>query len=329
MRNRVPVSLSYPKASDASELTSKGTKSDDQEKKILTLPEPRNMNINGEVVPVYVVGENGTKGTITVRGFAKDMFSALPVGFYASRWNDLPTAMTLHSINVWLPKYDNEGSYFNPKYNYTIIDERKAIKDYNTGAKILIKLYETFTKKTLFDNQYGILRTTIEGFVDNVALMTFKQMVANGYFNEGNVVVLDENPVYKEVTADKIDGFLKSFTATVNEKKCVATCAGLTAILLDAKQQKDGSFTFDDEEKKAIAEETANAIYYKLQNTISKFGDGSIDLSGLLGMYFESPTDLMRKLRDSEIQVIIETRPYEDNGKELNPIVFWGFHSGE
>ncbi len=312
------------------ELKSKGTKSDDKEQQIINIPtQPRNMTINGELVPIYVIGENGQKGTITIRGFAKDMFGALPVGFYASRWNDLPTAMTLHSIQAWLPEYDSVWSWDSWSYqtDYTTIASRKAIKDYNGLASFLLGLYQAFTGTALFDNNYGILRTTIEKFVDNIALMTFNGMVANGDFDANNVIFLDENPVYKEVTADRVDGFLDSFSAEVEGKTCVATCAGLTAILFDATPQKNGTFTFADSKKKAIAEETANAIYYKLKNTISKFGGDGLDLSGLLAMYFTDPTDLMRKLRDTEIQVIIETRPFEDTGNTLNPIVFWGFES--
>lgn len=302
-------------------MTSKGTKSDDKAEKILTLPDPRDMNINGETVPVYVLGENGNKGTITVRGYAKDMFAALPVGFYASRWNDLPTAMTLHSINAWLPEYKNNGNWLRPNYDYTDINKRTELRSYGSLAAFNIILSILGIK--LFDNTYGILRTTIESFVDNIAKMTFKGMVTNGDFDNNNVIILDENPVYKEVSSAKVDEFLSSFSADVNGKKCVATCAGLMSILIDATANSDGSLTFPDDESRILAEDTANAIFYKLENTIAKVNE---NLKGLIGVFFSDPTDLMRKLRDTKFQIVIETRPYEDTeGAPLNPIVFWGF----
>lgn len=337
---RVPVKLSYPKGSDALALTSRGRKNDDVAKKIITIGEARDMNINGENVPVYVVGENGKEGTITVRGFAPDMFAALPIGFYASCWNDLPTAMTLHSIQVWLPKYSDS--------TYSTITSRVALKNYDTGIGVLLWIAETFLGMELFDDTYGLTRQAIEGFVENIALMTFKGLVPNGDFDKNNVVIMDENPVYKEVKADRIDNFLKSFRAgveedvpvidketgqpktdaegkIVTEKKTItytATCEGLLAMLVDAKINADGTFKYSTTEAQQSAEATSKAIYYKLYNTIK---NKSEQLAPILNSFFTSPHDLQHKMRDAEIQVIIETRPYDDNGSTLNPVVLWGF----
>ena len=50
---------------------------------------PVTATINGTVRnDVYMVGSEGTAGSIVLKGFAKELFNALPAGFYASRWNN-------------------------------------------------------------------------------------------------------------------------------------------------------------------------------------------------------------------------------------------------
>ena len=317
---RVPVKLSYPKVSDALQIMSSGRKEGDRGEQVIRLGESRNMTINGETVPVYVLSEDGNTQMVTIRGFAKDMFAALPLGFYASRWNNRPTAMKLHSVQLWLPKYSD---------GYKTITQRVEIRNYSddwTLNNILLPGAAAVGVK--FDNTYGIPRSTMDMFVKNQSLLNFNGIVDNYNFDENNVIILDENPVYKEVKPDRIDKFLESFTATVDNVKCTATCAGMEAILLKGVDDKTtGELVFPNDEDGAIenlASTTAKAIYYKLLNTLSDFK--GVDLSGLMGNYFTGYEDFMRKIRDAKIQVVLETCPYDfsDSGT-INPMVLWGF----
>ena len=317
---RVPVKLSYPKVSDALQIMSSGRKEGDRGEQVIRLGESRNMTINGETVPVYVLSEDGNTQMVTIRGFAKDMFAALPLGFYASRWNNRPTAMKLHSVQLWLPKYSD---------GYKTITQRVEIRNYSddwTLNNILLPGAAAVGVK--FDNTYGIPRSTMDMFVKNQSLLNFNGIVDNYNFDENNVIILDENPVYKEVKPDRIDKFLESFTATVDNVKCTATCAGMEAILLKGVDDKTtGELVFPNDEDGAIenlASTTAKAIYYKLLNTLSDFK--GFDLSGLMGNYFTGYEDFMRKIRDAKIQVVLETCPYDfsDSGT-INPMVLWGF----
>lgn len=313
---RVPVKLSYPKASDALEIMSMGRKDGDRNEQVLRFGTPEYITINGETVPIYVLSKDGKAEQITIRGFAKDMFGALPIGFYASRWNSLPTAMKLHSVQLWLPKYTD---------GYKTVTERVQIKDYDRSTALQAILTAAQAAGIKFDPTYGIPRKTMDVFVKNQSLLNFNGIVENYGFDSNNVIILDESPVYKEVKSDRIDKFLESFSATVDGVKCTATCAGMEAILLKGVDDpQTGELVFPDAESARLAEETAKGVYYRLSNSLSDFK--GLDLSGLMGYYFTSWQDFIRKIRDAKIQVILETCPYDfSEGGTINPLVLWGF----
>lgn len=324
---RVPVKFSYPKVSDATEIKSSGRMQGDQAETAISLGvSPKEMNINGENTPVYVLSKNGASSKVVISGFAKDLIAALPVGFYTSRWNNLPAAMKVHSVQLWLPKY---------KDGYKTVTERVAIKDYSDSWALKALLVLAQAAGIKFDDTYGIPRSTMDVFVNNQSLLNFNAIVDSYDFDKNNVIIMDESPIYKEVKSDRIDNFLDSFQATVKEEdpatnkevenKYVATCDGLSALLTPGHNE-DGSINFPDSDTQKLAESTAKAIYYKFHNTFSSFTSYDLDLSGLLGYYFSGWEDFMHKIRDAKFQVILETCPYDfsDSGT-INPLVIWGF----
>lgn len=301
----------HPYTSDALDITSKGNLASDTDQKIINIGGKQTMTINGkENIDVYVVGEEGKSGTITIQGFAKEMVNALPVGFYASQWNSQPTAMTIKTINAYIPEYKTSGGFFGigATTHYSQVKERKSLSEgYGTLAGTLGWDLSNGITRDLIVNTLGIAAQTI----------TFNGMVANGGFDNKNVVILDENPVYKEVSNEKVEEYLKRFGAD-------ATLQGLKDILNG--EMKDDKVDWTDEAKK-----TGQAIYNKVKGVIAgKVGDSLAGIAmGIVG--FSSYEVLMYKFRDMKFELVIETYPYaakyttETPTTTLQPIVFWGF----
>ena len=310
---------------------------------------PVTATINGTVRnDVYMVGSEGTAGSIVLKGFAKELFNALPAGFYASRWNNNATAMTLKSVNIWMPEYGD---------NYQL-SGRPALKDYsvNMPMKLQNKYDVEFPLSfstmgsvmgVSFDN--GITRDLLTGdrFKIPASTVTFNGLVEASHFDsdqsKANVVILDENPIYKEISITTVNSFLSKFN---DGKGNVATYEGMHAIL-NATKNSDGTLTFAEDATEnarlaAIAEQTAQAIIGKLQTVV---GTGTIKKTFLYIFtvevslaeaicpgFFTNTTDFMHKMRDMKFEIEIETFPYADSyptaatpSTKLQPIMFWGF----
>ena len=263
--------------------------------------------INGKTCKAYVVGGNSTTGSIIVRGFAKDLINALPIGFYASRYNDTPTAMTIDYVNAWLPEYGKT----NYKTDYSKLETRKDLStQYGTLAG-----YVGFdlvagkgVTRDLIVNKLGIAASTI----------TFNGIVSNGNFDQNNVVVLDENPVYKEVSEKKVEEYLKKFG---ND----ASLQGLKDILNSEFPEGSNTIQWSTE-----AENTGKAIYDKVYSVLERKAGSLTGLAmGVVG--FSNYEALMYKMRDMRFEICIKTYPYAakytttDLTSPLAPIIFWGF----
>lgn len=127
---KLPIKrLGNPHSSDIFDLNSEGGrkttdgKSTDQIDEIIKIyksapksgeweeAQPTTINVNGQNVEGYVIGnQDGTVGAITLTCFAKDLFNALPVGFYLSTWNGSPGEMTIDNIKIWIPEYETSSS---------------------------------------------------------------------------------------------------------------------------------------------------------------------------------------------------------------------------
>ncbi len=86
-------------------------KSASGEKKNWVEATPTKININGQDVLGYVLGNpDGTLGAVTITCFLKDLFNALPVGFYLSSWDGSPAELGIGDIKLWIPNYNTTSS---------------------------------------------------------------------------------------------------------------------------------------------------------------------------------------------------------------------------
>ena len=298
--------------SDALTLTSKGRLSGDQAETILNISGGTSMTINGkDNVTAYVVGSTSEAGNLIIRGFAKEILDAMPIGFYASRYNDNPTAMTIDYVNVWLPDYKKEGGIFGigATTNYSILTGRQSIKS-KFGAITGLLGWDV--------TENGITRGLITGTLGvDANTITFNGIVSNGYFDASNVVMLDDNPVHKDVSEDKVEAYIKKFGAE-------ASLQGLKDIL--NAEFSGSTIAWTNEAKK-----TGQAIYNKIKSVVARKAGESLagTAMGLIG--FGDYEALMYQLRDMKFELCIKTYPYankytatEATG-QLQPIVFWGF----
>ena len=296
------------------------------------------ITINGSLVTdVYQVGGEGSSGTITIYGHAKEMVNAMPISFYASGKDGLPTAMTLGTIDAWLPEYNSSWG----KKDFSSIKELDHISEVSILDKlgfILNPILSTMGLK-LTD---GIQRSELMKFA-HPRNITFSNIKNNGYFSDKNVVVLDETNTNKSIKVSTIDSFLTKFSDGTNIPSFVglwailnATYSNGTFVYLDPKLE---SVTINDQaytatQLKTEAEETANGIYNKLYNTFDEkiTGGGKI-----LGIIADDATHLMHVLRDAVIKVTVTNYAYADTytpsdeygDADCNPIIFWGLHYGE
>lgn len=328
---RVPVKLSYPKASDAIGTTGASGEN------VLTLPvSTLDLNANGEIVSAYVLGD-GKLEELTITGTGKDMINALDVGFYASTWLGRRAAMTVNNINIWFPN-DNGG--------LTKLKDYKPLKDVLTSeikddlAWYLQGLAGTAVSIVMGTLSNGIPRDD-EGTLSFIYLtkfidpqtITFNGVIENNATDSAQpILFLDESPIYKEIKAETVDALLKG---RFSHNGQAPTYAGL----LDIVNGKD-----TDE-----ANTTASVLYEKLYDVVAGKGTMSMSAAGItftinLGNVFNAllsgPDDLKAKLPKMKFEIKISTCPYKskktDYGSKAspiklseitgdkNPIIFWG-----
>ena len=298
--------------SDALTLTSKGRLSGDQAETILNISGGTSMTINGkDNVTAYVVGSTSEAGNIIIRGFAKEILDAMPIGFYASQYNDNPTAMTIDYVNVWLPEYTKEGGILGigGTTNYSKLKERKSLESKFGAITDLLGWDVT---------ENGITRGLITGTLGvDASTITFNKIVSNGYFDASNVVMLDDNPVHKDVSEDKVEAYIKKFGAE-------ATLQGLKDIL--NAEFSGSTITWTDEAKK-----TGQAIYDKIKSVVAREVNETLAGTAMSMIGFGDYEALMYQLRDMKFELCIKTYPYAEKYTaaeatgQLQPIVFWGF----
>lgn len=295
--------------------------------------------INGFPYNVWQVGKynNGTlePGVITIQGFAKELINALPAGFYAAQLNNQPTAMSLKHLQIWMPEYEN---------NHTLTS-RTVLKDYR--MIVPVKFFEgTFLEYEVkvpipMESVGGLLGMsftsgiTYDGLVGlgiDPNTISFDGIVPCGANDK--LLIMDEGPVYKEMTEDLVDSFISRFSTPADTEKNIpaytATLDGIKAIV-NATIDDDGHLDFptgiEDAEEKAY--ETANAVIRKLQNIV---GDAPLGLDGILTVtlsevisphMFENAEDLMFQLRDMKFELAIQIIPHPST-KVMKPMLIWG-----
>jgi hypothetical protein len=251
------------------------------------------------------VGSTTEPGKIIIKGFMKEMLNALPIGFYASCWNNNPTAMTVRTINIDMPVYEETGFIFK-KQNFAKLKNRQSLASAYGGLTSLIGWdLSGGLSRTLMLNTIGIDANTI----------TFNGLVPSNDFDKDNVVIIDEEPVYKEMSVATIEGFLKKF--------------GQDATLKGLKDIVNAEFSGDKIIWTSDATTTGKAIY----NTIYSIVEGKVGGLASMAMSILKLGDaeaMMYTMRDMKFEIVIETYPYASayTVTELTsgyqPIVFWG-----
>jgi hypothetical protein len=288
--------------------------------------------INGQSCDKLYVSTSSEVQTMTVRGWAEDMIDALPLSFYASGLDNVPTAMTIHHVNLWLPEYNHKTNWKGEitTANYHSLKERKQLNQTNIGYLISLA---GIVMDGLKVTSNGLERECLVNFVDPNTI-TFNGIPTNGYLSNKNLIVLSETNTHKSITPALINSFLSTKFST-NEYK--ASYLGLVAMVKAIKSSTDGSLTYQSyvdaegvehtpEQMSGYATTTANAIYNKILGVLTgKVGD-SLG-KRLMGVVFASPTDLIHKLRDMKFELAIQTYPYADeyptSSTTYAPIAFW------
>lgn len=277
----VPVmALEKETASDiAFNVTTKGRETSDgtgaEVKAITTTGKQQTVVVNGKEVKAYkLCGDSNN--TITVTGFIPGLFTKLPVGFFATGWNDEPSVMTVTNVKAWLPEFDTEESYETKeetnnrnKYTGKGTTYKKQLysinQDFNQilGRKntmTLSLLWGSIEKEITLDISRQMMTLLGEGVKSKI---TFSGMPPVGYFTGSssaddtntshNVITLNEDYAHKSINETNIDGFIKQLSKN-------ASYEGLKQILT-ATEDKGLPMTY------------SNKIYIETTTTYSSYLD--------------------------------------------------------
>lgn len=315
---RVPVKLSYPKGSDAVGKQSVGYDFITWENKRET-----NLYVNGEELKAYIVGENNKVGGLIIRGVVRDLINALDAGFFASTWQGKKAAMTVDNLNLWIPEYDNSGN-FKKRTNFSEYEPLKAgaaTAAYDMlgggffGGLAYAAVYVAFP----YLIEDGIPREGdmlyLTRFMDP-ANITFSGVIENGYA-EGttDILILDENPIYKELGTAAVDKLLREKFDYVDasQNTYIPTFEGMYDIVNGISSD--------------AATITAKAIYGKLESAIGTkevtVSSYKLKLAPVFKAVFPSESEMTRMLGDIEVAIKITTYPFGTE-TSYNPIIFWG-----
>ena len=247
--------LSYPTESDALGLTFTDRK-DQSTKNVLSLfdiidgsytqiTDPTAIiNINNSQVPIYVLGDKKTS-VIRIEGPGSTLVNLLPAYFYASRFNDLETAMRLKKVDViWWGEWLSQGAYS------------------KVASYLGIDLSNGLTIETLKSLNFSTGRMTFSGMIPNCGF-------DNSDINNSKVLILDE-----ECTSKCFDNAPKGNIETYLQiAGSAATIGGLIDIF-------NGNHTSD--AAKTTGKVLYDFLNAKIAAKVSKYLSGIV--LGLLGV---------------------------------------------
>ena len=244
------------------------------------------VKINNVDVPIYVLGD-GKTDVIRIQGKGSDLVNVLPVTFYASRWDNLPTAMRLKKIDVYWP--GPLGSSWISSSAYSKIAE-----------KLELNLSDGLTPEFLAGLGFGTSRLTFSGMINNYS------------FSKNNVLVIDEDRTGKKFE-NTPGGNIETYLKIAGED---ATIQGLIDIF------NGKSSTPADKTATTLYNFMKQKIDTKLGGGLAAMISTPIVL-GALGL--TGASDLKSKLKSAQFYIEVETCPYP-NSTDQNPIVVWGMH---
>ena len=345
----VPVyPLSFPTESDALEAKTASNEN------MLTLNGYKEHSViaNGATInPVYVIGD-GTSQSLTLYGTTKDMVNALDVGFYATHWNEKPTAMTVSKIQVWFP-YNNELvklSDYKPLSTVLKNEVRDAFILSSTADLAVEIVMGTLSNGIKRDKESSLDFVYLTRFIDPQSI-TFNRIVSNGApeplsdSDIPNIISLNDEPIYKEIKGTTVDNLFKTrfaYTDKTTKVTTYPTFAGMRDIINGTNESGE-------------ADLTANALYNKIKDVVVSKGtismtvdvkfkkyDISINMANVFNALIPSVEALKEMLPKMKFQIEISTCPYHADKAsgygtkakpialsaiqgDYNPIVFWGF----
>ena len=298
----------------------------------------KNITINGETITAYSLYKEYEQvkvggsifnpkyewqytdpQSLPVEGNVKDLFNALDAGFYASHWENLPAAMTLESINMWLPENGKivHISEYTPFVN-------ALAEEMGWSDKVLSAILPY-----LISEDDGIMQSEglikLNSFMDP-ANVTFNGIVSNGASDEQPYIfMLDDETIHKKVGKANVANLLSTKFAykTPLGETLVPTYQGL----LDIVNKTPGVAP----SKEAI--KTARAIYGKIMDKIGDkvvtkdiflIGNITVHVATVFKAIFADEYDMIEKLPNLKIAVKIKNHPAPGQS-DCNPIIFWGF----
>ena len=245
------------------------------------------VNINNSQVPIYVLGGDKTS-IIRIEGKGSDLVNVLPVTFYASRWNDKPTAMRLKKVDAY--------------WKAMISKDWLSAGTFSKLDGILgIELDDGITPDDLAALGFGTSKLTFSGMIPNCSFNG--DDIANS-----NVLMIDEertSKVFDNAAGGNIETYLKIAGNS-------ATMEGLIDI-------------FNGNLSSSAAKSTGQALYDFIYAKIKNKVDSEFVTSSAMSIIgVSSSSALMQRLRDTQFYVEIETCPFPGH-TDQNPIVVWGF----
>ena len=141
--------------------------------------------INGkEVEDMFVIGSETAPGSVTISGKLSEVMGILPIGFYASSWNNHQGVM--------------------------IVDRVKAVIDFTTKEIGMDLNRAQLAEKIDKDESFFVIKPYPMGVFTNSA---------DGNLKSQNLVILDEEPLQKTVDEPKANTFIETYGITVAEVK--------------------------------------------------------------------------------------------------------------
>ena len=246
------------------------------------------VSINNTPVPIYVLGD-GKTSIIRIEGKGSDLVNVLPATFYASRWNDKPTAMRLKKVDAYW----------------------KALLSRDWLSKGTFSQLDGILGINLDD---GITPDDLTALGFGTSKLTFSGMIPNYSFNgddmaNSKVLMIDEERTSK-VFDNAAGGNIESYLKIAGDS---ATMEGLIDIfngnLSSSAAKSTGKTLYD-------------FIYAKIKNKVQS---DAVTYTAISIIGATSSSALMERLRDAQFYVEIETCSHPDYADQNNPIVFWGF----
>ncbi len=289
--------------------------------------------INGEEIEVYILpGDSSHK--VTIQGTARDLVEALNVGYYVASFEGRNAAMNMDNLNMWMPEYNSDGSVashvqiaqYTPLVN-AVISEVGLSSLFGSVVKSLLKSY---LGSGLGRDGMIALTSVVEP-----RYITYTNVFEIGATDEAqmaNMIVLDELPYQRMLSANSVEAVLSRFTY-------YDSASGV--ILVPTFEGFKDLVERNNTEAAAV---TVKVLYNKCREALvgRKISASGIEFEMvcLFDGLFSSEEDMAKKFGDIKFAITLATCPYssniddygsKDNPKTpsapYNPVILWGINA--